>query len=250
MEEFPHLEKAPIAEASIQFGVVPREGITVEDLEQLKPELERKYGKLEDLFHWTGQIKLDVRTGTSTENVQNRYQAGYRTVSESDRLVSVTLDAITFHKLPAYSRWDDVFAEAWGLWERYREILRPVSVRRLGARYINRLSLPRPDKLSKYLKKSPIPKSGFATTGYLTKVNLKHNETRLYANLIEALEIPGESVLIILDNDIFSNESLQTTDDRRMRSIFADIHELKNKIFFDTITDAIVKHYQDGPSRA
>jgi len=243
--KFPHLEKAPIAEASIQFGVIPRDGITIRDLEKIKLELEQTYAKAEELYHWTGEITIDAKTGKSTGNIQNRYQVGYRTLPEPGKLVSLTLDAITFHRLPAYTDWNDVFIEAWGLWERYRDLLQPVSVRRLGARYINRLTLPRPTRLSEYLKKSPVPTSGFTTTGYVTKVSLQHGKTKLNANVIEALEIPSESLLIILDNDVFSNESLRTDDDEKIKSIFDGIRKLKNKIFFDTITDDVVRIYQD-----
>jgi len=253
MTEFTHLSKAPITEAIIQYGVVPREGLTLDELAKLADSVLKKFkGDLRvvhPLFDMDGELLLDVATGEAIPTIHHKAQVGLKLESSVDhKAVLLTLHGVSFHKLKPYTSWTEVFGEASQLWSHYRSATQPISIRRLGTRFINRLQLPVPARLSEYLSGPPLVSDEFLVAGYLRRLNLRHQRTNLRVNMVEAVEMPSADVagdvVVILDNDVYTIKSTVPTDDGAVNELFEQMHQLKNELFWNSLTPQVLESYK------
>ena len=250
MNQHPHLSKAPITEAIIEFAVVAREAVTVEDLSAVKRRLESTYGTCIPLYHFEGRVTFDAATGETRDKTHDKWHIGFRSEARAGKLVTFTLESMSFHKLAPYSSWKEVFGEAWQTWESYRRDFRPETTRRIAARYINRLELPVPTKLEEYVAGPPPLAGEYAVAGYVKRVNIREKKTNLLANVIQALEVPPaeetgvSKVVIILDNDVYTTKAFDPSDDSKIKTAFEQIHGLKNRLFYESITNRVVEEYK------
>jgi uncharacterized protein (TIGR04255 family) len=244
-----HLAKAPIVEAVIEFGVVPKAGTGVASLEAMRQEVEAQFGKMAEVYTMAGQITFDAKTGSSTSEIEEHAHIGYRTEPPAEgRLVTLTVSSVAFHELAPYSSWDDVLPQAWDQWLVYRRHLEPESVRRIGARYINRLDLPAPRRLREYLPRLPEVDEGHKVRGYLKQLMIRDEKSDLLANMLEALEIRrGDEVRvgITIDNDVYWEGHLLPNDSERIQAILEQIHTLKNTLFREALTDVALAPYKE-----
>ncbi len=151
------------------------------------------------------------------------------------------VDGFTFSRLNPYTNWDEVFSEAWRLWDLYVDASKPLEVSRIAVRYINRMLFPLPfTNPEEYLKAPPMTAPGWPTemSAFLTRVIMSEAGSEVSVNVIQALEpqIPAQSVVaLIFDIDAFEDVSLPS-DDGTIRERFGELREMKNRVFFNGLT--------------
>ncbi|MBZ5551041.1 MAG: TIGR04255 family protein [Acidobacteriia bacterium] len=154
--------------------------------------------------------------------------------------------APTYNKLEPYTTWEEVFSEAYRLWHLYIESAKPLDVTRLAVRYINRLRLPAPVQLSKYLAAPPVlpPPIPQTIREFLTRVVVFESEHNSSAIITQAVEAALDPTLtpVLLDIDAF-REATIAPGDPLMPQMFEELRRLKNDIFFASITEHTVEMY-------
>ena len=142
MEQYPHLSNAPIVEALIDIRVKLSSDFDMIAFLPLRARLADKYPQVQEVSDF--QLSTEWKPGT--EPRASGQVGGVRSHllrSHDGRLVvQFRRDGFTFSRLSPYSSWEEVFSEAWLLWELYVETAKPLEVSRLAVRYINRLPLP------------------------------------------------------------------------------------------------------------
>jgi uncharacterized protein (TIGR04255 family) len=178
--------------------------------------------------------------------VKDLGKQGFRCISEDGKqIVQFRTDGFTFSRLAPYTRWEDVFAEAMVLWANYNAVVQVEEAARLAVRYINRLPLPtdRVGDFSPFLTAPPpVPKDlPVFLTNFLTRVVLHPPETSITANVIQALQqSAGEAAVpVILDIDVFETGVFEPTRSA-LEPRFAVLREVKNQIFFASVTEEAV----------
>lgn len=239
--KYPHLSKAPIVEAVIDFRVKLSPDFKLAAFQGLRSQLVKDYPGFEEQQIVEQTLK---QTLGSAAEVSTRFSGvhGYRlTSTDGKNVVQLRRDGFTFSRLNPYTRWDEVFAEAWRLWSMYVEAAKPLELSRIAVRYINRMMFPWPfSNPEEYLKAPPMTAEGWPRemSAFLSRVVMHEGETDISVNVIQALEpqVPSQTgVALIFDIDAYYDVSLPATD-VTIEDRFDKLREMKNRVFFNGLT--------------
>lgn len=241
-DEYPHLSKAPIVEAVIDFRVKLPSEFKLELLHPLRARLEEGYPDVEEQQIIEQMVKQEPGQATEFSTRVSEIH-GHRLRSKDGKNVAqLRRDGFTFSRLNPYTNWDEVFDEAWRLWIMYAETAKPSEISRIAVRYINRLPLPLPfSDPSEYLNAPPVIAEGWPSSmrTFLSRIVLHEPASEVSINVTQALERQSlgaqTSVALLFDIDAYQDVSL-SSDDATMRERFSGLREMKNRVFFKGLT--------------
>lgn len=161
--------------------------------------------------------------------------------SDEKQVVQFRLDGFTFSRLRPYTRWEQVYPEAARLWEIYRDGTSPVAVNRLAVRYINSIEVPsKAFDYDEYFTAAPKipPQLPQILAKFFTRIVVPFQERNAWAAIALApSDVPDPlKTTIILDIDVFSQVNIGPKDSR-IHEVFAALREIKNQIFFSSVTE-------------
>jgi len=242
-----HLSNAPIVEAIIDFRVRLAPSFDVMGFTSLRQTLHPEYPKMEERREFAAGIQL------ANKQVQHVFEdkglAGYFFRSEDGKnVVQFRRDGFTFSRLKPYTEWETVCAEAKRAWELYRARVSLELVTRIAVRYINRLIIPLPiSDFADYLTAPPtIPETlPLGVSQFMTRVVVCDVVTDIQANIIQALDKGAKSdeAAIILDIDVYKQQE-GGLDESKIWPTFEQLRELKNRIFFDSISERTARLFE------
>lgn len=237
--KYPHLEKAPITEALIDIQVKLPESLDIEVF--LKPYkiFKQEFPIKEERQEIITEIK--VVKGKPQPVVNKSQPIGYFfKTQDKAKLVQFRKNGYTFNKLRPYSSWSDIISEARRFWEIYQDTIKPDSITRIAVRYINHLNLPLPiSDFSVYLTNPPTIREGYPPKldGFLSKLIVSDPAISITSHITQQLDkTTSKYAVVILDIDVFNKDSYSSTDNKIWK-IFENFHNIKNKIFFNSLTD-------------
>jgi uncharacterized protein (TIGR04255 family) len=233
-----HYTRTPIIEAVIEFKIEPREGLTLAELARVWDGEEARYP--DSRRH--NEHEIELRDATSKADGRH---VGHIFVSEDGRQsFHSRIDGFLLSRSAPYDCWDSICSEALRLWGRYRKVVEPRSVTRIGLRYINRIDVPEPSvDLKDYLRTSPEISSDLpqVLSGYFMQLVLPLPDFDCAVTINSALVAPVEPNVtsIILDLDVIRKCLLVPVDpnfDSQLREILALLRKAKNQVFEACIT--------------
>lgn len=242
-----HLKNAPIVEAIVDFRVKLPAKFEVTTLASIKEMLGGSYPQMEE--------RREIETGISVKGkrvehiVEEKGLQGYFFKSPDGKNVAqFRKDGFTFSRLKPYTKWQDVLAEAKKLWKLYEDRAYPILVTRIAVRYINQLAVPLPiEDLAQYLNAPPTIPQNFPQElcHFLTRVTVRDPKSDIMAHVIQALERGSKrgSVTVILDIDVFKQKE-SGFGEREIWQTFNQLRGLKNRIFFDSITEKTARLFE------
>ena len=249
MAEVRHLNNAPITEAIIDFRVKLPSEFKVEAFLELKETIGDRFPEVQERKLFSNQLRIKKGEPQPPSAAYHGIQ-GYFFRPEADKKVAqFRIDGFTFSRLKPYTYWKEMFDEARELWERYIKIVQPEAVTRLAVRYINHINIPLPiDDLSKYFTAAPkIPDNiQGVISGFLSKIVVYDQEMDVATNIVQALEKstkPDRHITVVLDIDSFKTGNFNVSNGE-MWDIFASLHNIKNQIFFNSITDEAARLFE------
>jgi uncharacterized protein (TIGR04255 family) len=243
--KFPHLRKAPIVEAILDFRVRLPADFDVARFKAVHPAFENAYPRTEE----RKQVEHRFEHAPGREpshSVTDRGIHGYFFRSaDNAQIVQFRRDGFTFNRLKPYTSWEHVFPEAARFWKLYWETCQPIDVSRIAVRYINRLLLPDlQGEFSHYLAAPPALPNGMPpfVSGFVSRVVIHDPDSRITAAVVQALEPPleGRYVPVILDIDVFQQDVSNLSPDAILAR-FEQLREMKNRVFFGSITDTTLE---------
>jgi len=159
--------------------------------------------------------------------------------ADAKRLVSLAPDLLSVHVLRPYSGWEDFRRRIKDALDVYRSICAPVSILRLGVRYINRVTPPGGDPLDlrQYFLCEPQPINGLPSqlASFVHRVEHVYEDgIRLFLTYasIEATAAPE----FLLDLDVIHEPSSPQSIDGIM-DVVNDLHAREGAAFEAIITD-------------
>jgi uncharacterized protein (TIGR04255 family) len=246
MARIRHLEKAPIAEAVIDLRVQPSDGVSADSFSAATAELKPRYPVVEPIESVAATFGIQEGKPSAPDTTYERLGLFFKT-ADGRNVVQFRTNGFTFSRLPQYTSWEQMFPEMLTLWERYRRIARPVRVTRVAVRYINRLHLPLPVDLPVYLTAPPVVPESFPAVirAYLTRLILNDTESGDSVIVTQALErsVDSDHLVVLLDVDAYRDVEIEPDDDR-MQSILGRLRDLKNRVFFGSITERTAEMYE------
>lgn len=240
---WPVLAHAPINEAIIDIQTQIAPDFDIKNLAALHAEIKDLYPTIEETGGWDSQgEKISAAA-------REPHYTGYLFRSTDEKqVVQFRLDGFTFSRLRPYEDWITLKKEATRLWEIYVNATKPVSVLKLSARYINEIGIPKnAETLHDWIQASPVlPEgTGVAMRGYFQVVFGVDGATSLETMVTQMLKPvqkdPAEDFLL-LDIDVFRKGKFEVNE--KVWKTLDDCRDVKNTIFFKTLTEKLVARYK------
>ena len=243
-----HLENAPIQEAVIDFRVRRDDPIAESTFQVLQSALGDAYPTADQLQTRTFEFRVD-----NPDKPVSSYEStaiGYRYTSADRTYISqFRNDGFTLSRLAPYESWNSAKAEADRLWAIYVRETKPSAITRIAVRYINRIVLQFTDKaidIEDYFLMVPKvpPELPQSTVSLLSQLKLHDSATGAAANVsISALKFEESGIPVIFDIDVFKGGEFQVNGDESW-DFLEKLRELKNIIFFHSITDKTMELFK------
>ena len=244
-----HLSAAPIKEALIDIKVALPEKVNTERLKSGYSQVSDRYPTIDTLHKGELRIQLDGSPhGDMTVDTANSTTfAGYRCISADDlNTVQFRVDGFTFSRLESYDSWDELKREAVRLWKIYSNSVSPSLVARIATRYINQLKLPRNSNINEYLAAPPVIPDGLdlELSRFLTQIAIKMPSIGAQGIVTQGWNGRNDNnMTVLLDIDVYIEKQFDPQNGEIWKS-FDRLRELKNDIFFHSITEKTAKLYQ------
>jgi uncharacterized protein (TIGR04255 family) len=235
MSNWEHFPNAPIVEAIIDIRIEPSSDARWMHKASDFPVLQSSYPTVENQLAVLFQAQV-FREGTPQPEIASDI-TGIRFRGDHEA-IQLRIDGFTFSMLGPYSSWDELLTKAWNAWEIYKPVVPNATIVRLAVRYINRIQLPLDKALNTFLTAPPrLPESlRFPLRRFFTNYGVEQN-SETHATIIQTVEPESSGTLpFILDIDAFRTGSFAVEDDR-IRETFESLHDFKNEIFFNLITE-------------
>lgn len=246
MADYPHLSRAPISEAIIDFRVKPRESVTVTEFRTLRDQLHSRFPTDTEIR----QFAIALQPGQPSVAQEQQTTGLLFKSSDEKTLVQFRLDGFTYNRLAPYTSWDEIFPETLRLWALYVKVARPESVVRVATRYINRLELPLPiGDLDDYLTAAPrVPASlPQHLRGYLQRLviyDTANDHSLILTQAPEANPLDLSRATLLLDIDAFKDVDQVSPESDELRGILMLLRDAKNAAFFGSITARTLDMYR------
>ena len=239
MPDYPHLAHAPVREALIDFRVRLAPDATQETLLDLAGGLSTEYPEVGLIHQFQGQIQFSDEGSVSVQ--KGPRLLGYRLESgDGLHVAQIRIDGFTFSRLAPYESWDRMVENAWTVWERYAERMKPLGMERVATRFINRIVLPPSGQLGEVFSVPPaVPDERIDTL--LFRYQLAPTDD--VASIVSLATEDSPEPSMILDIDCFVRKSLPT-DTETLHQYLIKVRDAKNRIFFGSLTQDAIERFK------
>ncbi|MDZ4760964.1 MAG: TIGR04255 family protein [Alphaproteobacteria bacterium] len=170
--------------------------------------------------------------------------------ADEKQLVQIRAQGYSLNRLAPYSGFDDYLPEIERTWRIFVDLTKPVVVRQLRLRYINRILLPLVDgrvELDDYLNGIPsLPdESNLGFSGFFIQQSAFELGTDNHVNISIATQPPADQVLpVILDIDAYYACSLDSGAWGAIAERLISLRGLKNSVFRHSLTEKCLSLFQ------
>ncbi len=245
---FAHLNRAPITEAVIDYRVQARDGITPSNFNEVRERLRPEFPVAVDVKTFEAHLGFDESGQPRTPESKHQHLGTMLRNEARAEVVQFRTDGFTFNKLAPYTSWNEIYPRAQHFWQMYCEVAKPLATSRVAVRFINKIRIPLPiGDLGDYLKTAPnVPQElPQQLRQFLTRVVLYEPSEDLSATVTQALEPSAsqDEIVVLFDIDAF-RDLAPAADPQQIDQTFRRLHLLKNKIFFNCLTDRALELFR------
>lgn len=166
--------------------------------------------------------------------------------TDGNRVVQLRRNGLTYSILREYTEWADIKSAARQVWDLYCGWTDEIRVSRVAVRYINVLDLPAAIELNKYLTNSPQVPEGLpqTLTHFLQRivVPFDYGISAIITQTLEPTLTSPPKTRVIFDIDAYAQRSF-TSDSSQMWDFLDHLREVKNAIFFSSVTEHTLEAY-------
>ena len=242
MVETTRFPNAPITEALLDIRVTLPAETDLAKLATFHDAIKQQYPSKQERLAWRGHVEIKTSPVPEVSQSATGGPDGYLFTSVDGRqVVQARLDGFTFSRLKPYDKWESLRDEAKELWQHYVKIASPETVTRVALRYINRIELPLPMRDFKdYILTTPeiAPELPQGLDSFFMRLVIPDPKAQAVAIVTETMEPIDESrnrLPLIFDIDVFRMAAF-SVQDKTLWETFEHLHNLKNDIFFKSIT--------------
>lgn len=242
MVETTRFPNAPITEALLDIRVTLPAQTDLAKLATFHNAIKQQYPSKQERLAWRGHVEIKASPVPEVSQSATGGPDGYLFTSVDGRqVVQARLDGFTFSRLKPYDKWTTLRDEAQELWQHYVRIASPETVTRVALRYINRIEIPIPMRDFKdYILTTPeiAPDLPQGLGSFFMRLVIPDPKAQAVAIVTETMEPIDESrnrLPLIFDIDVFRMAAFNIQDNA-MWEAFEYLHDLKNDIFFKSIT--------------
>lgn len=246
------LKNPPIVEVVLDIDCDFRPSFDLTEIEgSLRDALRETYPKLRQQL--VQEHTIEATEAEAKHAVRHTRQALQFLTEDEKQLVQARIGGFSFNRLAPYSTLDDYMAEIERTWSIFMRLAKPVTIRRVSLRTINRLVFPLEEngsvELDHYLKNVPkLPdEDGMEGTGFLSQYSAIEKGTRNSLTVVLTTQ-PGDAkdYPVIFDINVSADEVsvAEPSDWLGITKIIESLRCLKNRVFKNTITQQCLSLYQ------
>jgi uncharacterized protein (TIGR04255 family) len=246
MDQFPHLSKAPILEATIEIRVATANPVDISAFDAAVRELKDEL-PVQQMIQLVSST-LALGPDGKAEHQTSATPAGVRLDSRDQvRAIQMRPDLIAVSRVREYSRWSDLLELTERAWKLYAEAVRPTAVTRLGVRYINRILLRDAGDLDQVLTAAPRipPNLPQLIAGFNSRIVVPMQDCGVLisqTNETAAASDGSVQAALMLDIDAFT-ESVPV-DWGAIASKLEGLRYAKNLAFFSSLQPQVLEAYK------
>ncbi|GAA3214734.1 hypothetical protein GCM10010468_35630 [Actinocorallia longicatena] len=191
-------------------------------------------------------MHVELGSDENSSDVTGR-QIGFlmRSRDESE-VISSRINGFSYTAFAPYSDWEQFSGKAWGFWEAYRRIAKPVRATRLGVRFVNQIDIPKSHIEIKDYMRTAVDVSPYLpqlVAGYFMQITVPLEKFGSATTITSTVLPPSadNQTSLILDIDAFQFVDIEITDSvaaDEIRSRLNTLRDVKNYTFEACITDA------------
>lgn len=250
-DNYPVLAKPPIVEAVLDFDCdVPPTGDLKSMGEAARPVFQNQYPEVQPRYLQEVRVSTG-QDGGFDSSLQRSLQAWMFRSADKKQLVQIRQSGFSFNRLAPYCGFDACLPEIRRVWTSYCELVRPISVLTLRLRYINRILLPMEEVNhsgpAHYLEvQAALPDgAGLVPSGFLNQYQATDDETGFQAAVVLASQsVQDKALPVTFDNTVLANGEWDPFDWAGLETVIKSLRELKNRIFFRTVTPSCLELFQ------
>jgi len=235
-------EKPPITEALLDIQVEKKEGIELSVFLSFHDHVRDRFPLKNTKHSWQGEIKFQNKGVPQIITPKGNIEGYLYKAQDGKKIVQARFDGFTFNKLKPYQKWDIFSEEAKELWNIYKKVVQPKSVKRLALRYINRIEIPLPmGDFKEYILTVPeiAPKIPQGLSTYFMRLEVLNNDIQansVITQTFKPIKSGAEVLPLIFDIDVYRVGRWDSNADE-VWDIFNQLREFKNQIFLNSTTD-------------
>ncbi len=244
------LTAAPIVEAvvDIECDMPPKF-----DLSALEAAARDAYREQYPLFQtqFLEEHQIQQRPdGPPLHSLKRGIQAFQFRQEDKRQIVQLRTQGFSFNRLKPYTILDDYLDEIERTWRLFVGLTKPVQVRAIRLRYINRILLPLQDdvlEFKDFIRVSPqLPdQSNLTFVGFLNQHSAIEAGTGNQANIVLTTQEPEKDKLpIIFDISVNHLKVGEVENWRWILDNILSLRSLKNRIFKNTLTEKCLNLFQ------
>lgn len=245
--KYPHLKKAPIAEAVIDFRFQPALNIEHDKIAAIHESIISEYPVKQE----NKEMKLGFVVGPdqTTQQTVSDSVIGYRFESADGKYVFVAgKNGFSLSKLAPYENWDKFLAEALKISEVYFGVLGHQDIVRTAVRYINVIEIEEKTfDFDDYLAAGPKIPEGLPDTvsEFLIRNTIPYVDDKSLVTIIQGFggSKKDEPIKVILDIDAVCFESYDSKTNKHIEKLSL-LHDIKNQAFFKSLLSKALDKYK------
>lgn len=207
-----------------------------------KEMLQESYPTCRQQFIQEHSFTKEVDAAPEFRMSENLGAVQFLTLDEK-QLIQFRPGGFSFNRLAPYTSMDDYMPEIQTAWYVFRKLVKPLLIRKIGIRMINRILLPMPVgqmNFGDFLKVPPrLPETGsnLMFLGLLEHHMAIDQQTGNHANIVKTTESSEDGKLpLILDIDVFFPCQMDPENWDSVLERIESLRNLKNQIFKQTLT--------------
>lgn len=234
---------ARVTEAVIDIRCVNRTNLVLRDVnilsKQLGDDALRQLGDditRTELVEVTEELDPDGTQRTTRKPVGYGFKVG-------NQVVQARLNGLAVSRLHPYGKWELFLDQTRSTWREYCGIAGPLTITRLGVRYINSLPIGDPgiDDLARFLKLRPVTPWGLLSPPAAFFLQIRQpsdNGSVLVVNEATIIDASSGKASILLDLDASREERFAYNEDQ-MWNLLEDLHVQLRDAFEKAIDEPV-----------
>ena len=233
-----HYQNAPISEALIDIRVELPITVTPDTLESIYDVVKEHYPRKEKRLYVQGQFSLGEEVGALAKQTLMGYVFSSK---DGKQILQARLDGFTFSRLKPYGTWLTLRDESRGLWNIYRDLVKPSMINRIAVRYVNQIDIPLQHiDYKDYFRTTPevSPDLPQGLSGFFMQLQFPQpsfNGMLILTQTAIPPMVPG-TTSVILDLDVFK-ASTKMVSEEELWTLLEALRNRKNEFFEACITD-------------
>jgi uncharacterized protein (TIGR04255 family) len=246
MTDIQHLNNPPINEALLDIRLELAKNFDNKKLESIYDSVKDTFPVKQASNKW--ETLLELKPGENPVAKSEGGENGFWFKSaDSTKILQLRTDGFTLNKLKPYESWESLVTEAKQYWNIYQKVVGEHKINRLALRYINSIQVPISASIADYIIFIPtIPEDMRSNVPeFFTRFVIDDAKSDSKANIILALDnlkSTDQEKTFIFDVDAYRN--VNNPKSEQIWEIFESLHNFKNTIFFNGITNKALEKYK------